>query len=211
MKRTCVATCVVVICLLAGSGCNGTTGKTVESNAEVKQLKASLEETQRRKGELEKDVERLGKSLNEAESKLATTTDAKGGLEKQVRDLTVSRTSLEARVDELGKARTGLETRVDQLTVARGQLQQRVDELAKSRDDLQKMVESLLDTRGVLEKQVTALTKAKNAALEDARSAQTKVDLLSDRLKAQTQQMIELQDQMKTIRSVLQQLQQKLE
>jgi predicted nucleic acid-binding Zn-ribbon protein len=63
----------------------------------------------------------------------------------------------------------------------------------------------------VLEKQVASLTKAKNAALEDARSARTKVDTLNDKLKAQTQQMMDLQDQIKTIRTVLEQLQQKLE
>ena len=55
---------------------------------------------------------------------------------------------------------------------------------------------------------VESLTKAKNAALEDARSAQAKVDVLNDKLKVQTQQMMDLQDQIKTIRSVLEQLQQ---
>jgi prefoldin subunit 5 len=86
-----------------------------------------------------------------------------------------------------------------------------VDELVKSRDDLQTMVTSLVDTRGTLEKQVAALTKSRNAAMIDAKSAQAKVDALSDRLKSQTQQMIELQEQMTSVRAVLQQLQQKLE
>ena len=84
-------------------------------------------------------------------------------------------------------------------------------DLTKSRDDLQKMVQNLVDTRGVLESQVATLTKAKNAALEDARSAQAKVDVLNDKLKAQTQQVTDLQEQIKTIRSVLEQLQQKLD
>ena len=73
------------------------------------------------------------------------------------------------------------------------------------------MVASLVDTRGTLEKQVAALTKSRNAALQDAKKAQAKVDVLSDRLKAQTQQMVELQEQMTAVRTVLEQLQQKLE
>jgi len=63
----------------------------------------------------------------------------------------------------------------------------------------------------MLEKQVAALTKARNAAMVDARNAQAKVDVLTERLKSQTQQMLDLQEQMTSVRAVLQQLQQKLE
>ncbi|MBM4026045.1 MAG: hypothetical protein FJ280_11665 [Planctomycetes bacterium] len=198
MKSVCLMVSIVTtVGLFAGAGCNDTTGKNPETNLEFRQVKASLEESQQRSGLLEKDVERLKTSLGDAESKLADTTKARNNFQQQVQDLTVSRTSLEAKVDELDKARTSLETRVGDLT--------------KSRDDLQKTVESLSATRGVLERQVADLTKARNAALDDARVAQTKVDALNDRVKAQTQQMIELQDQIKTIRAVLEQLQQKLE
>ncbi len=98
-----------------------------------------------------------------------------------------------------------------QLTAAKTDLQRRVDDLVKSRDGLQTIVESLVDTRGTLEEQGARLTKARNAALEDAKNAQATVDQISDKLKAQTQRMVELQEQMTTIRSVLQQLQQELE
>jgi len=198
MKKWCVAAGVVAMfSFFACCGCGRSTGKVQASNAEFQQLKASLDESQRQKSQLEGDVKRLQDSLTEAESKLAETTKLRSGLQVQVQDLTTSRSNLEAKVDELGKARVSLETRMNDLT--------------KSRDDLQKMVESLVDTRGVLEKQVASLTKAKNAALEDARGAQAKVDLLNDKLKAQTQQVVDLQNQIKTIRSVLEQLQKKLE
>ncbi len=198
MKRMYAAAGIVAtISLLVCAGCTRTTGRSLESNAEFRQIKASLDESLLQKAVLEKDVEKLKGSLSEAESKLADTTTAKNGLQVQVQELTASRGSLEAKVSELDKARVNVETKVSELT--------------KSRDDLQKMVQNLVDTRGVLEKQVATLTKAKNAALEDARSAQSKVDVLNDKLKVQTQQMMDLQEQIKTIRSVLEQLQQKLE
>jgi chromosome segregation ATPase len=198
IKRICAtAGIVATISLLVCAGCTRTTGKALESNAEFRQIKASLDESLLQKAVLEKDVEKLKGSLSEAESKLAETATARNGLQVQVQELTTSRGNLEAKVSELDKARVSVEAKVNDLT--------------KSRDDLQKMVQSLVDTRGVLENQVATLTKAKNAALEDARSAQSKVDVLNDKLKVQTQQMMDLQEQIKTIRAVLQQLQQKLE
>ncbi len=198
MKRMYAAAGIVAtISLLACAGCTRTTGKSLESNAEFRQIKASLDESLLQKAVLEKDVEKLKGSLGEAESKLAEATTAKNGLQVQVQELTTSRTNLEVKVSELDKARINVEAKVSDLT--------------KSRDDLQKMVQNLVDTRGVLEQQVTTLTKAKNAALEDARMAQSKVDVLNDKLRVQTQQMIDLQEQIKTIRTVLEQLQQKLE
>ncbi len=191
------ASIAAMISLLVCAGCTRTTGKTLESNAEFRQIKASLEESLLQKAVLEKDVEKLKGSLSEAESRLADATTAKNGLQVQVQELTTSRSNLETKVSELDKARINVETKVSELT--------------KSRDDLQKMVQNLVDTRGVLEQQVATLTKAKNAALEDARNAQSKVDMLNDKLKVQTQQMIDLQEQIKTIRTVLEQLQQKLE
>jgi chromosome segregation ATPase len=163
MKRMCAAAGIVAtISLLVCAGCTRTTGRSLESNAEFRQIKASLEESLLQNAVLEKDVEKLKGSLGEAESKLADTTTAKNGLQVQVQELTASRSSLEAKVSDLDKARINVEAKVTELT--------------KSRDDLQKMVQNLVDTRGVLEKQVATLTKAKNAALEDARSHQ-KVDV----------------------------------
>lgn len=212
-----VAGGIVAVCLLAAVGCNRTAGEKAES-PEVKQLKTALDESQRQKGQLQTDVTRLEDSLNKAEAGLADARKVREELDKQIQDLTTSNTGLEtkitdldSKVNQLTVSKTELQQKLDQLGASRDQLQQRVDELAKSRDDLQTMVTTLVDTRGTLEKQVASLNKAKAAAMEDAKSAQAKVDLLTDRLKNQTQQMIELQEQMKTVRAVLQQLQQKLE
>jgi len=184
MKSACVAVWMVATAgLLALGGCNGATGDAADSNAEIKNLKTALEETQQQKKQLQGDVERLEKSLSEAESGLADAKKTRDELQKQVQDLSGARAELENKVDELSTART----------------------------NLQATVKSLVEARDTLEKQVAALTKAKSAALEDARVAQTKVDQLNDKIRDQTQQMIELQEQIKTVRALLQQLQQKLE
>ncbi len=78
-----------------------------------------------------------------------------------------------------------------------------------SRDDLQTMVGGLIDARGLLEKQVADLTKARDASRGEAQAAAVKIDQLSEKLRVQGQQMTELQEQIKTIRSVLEQVQQK--
>jgi chromosome segregation ATPase len=197
MRMYAAAGIVATISLLVCAGCTRTTGRPLESNAEFRQIKASLEESLQQKALLEKDVERLKGSLSEAESKLAATATARNSLQTQVRELTDSRRDLDAKVGELDKARVSVEAKVTELT--------------KSRDDLQKMVQNLVDTRGVLENQVATLTKARDAALDDARKAQAKVDVLNEKLKVQTQQITDLQEQIKTVRSVLQQLQQKLD
>lgn len=212
VKRWCaVASVLAAVCLALAGGCGDTVGETASPSAEVQQLKTALEDAQRQKTQLEGDVERLDQSLQEAESKLAAAGRTNDGLQKQIQEQTTYRGALEAKLNDLTKSRTDLEAKVSGLTLSRDELQRRIEELTKSRDELQKTVSNLMDTRGVLEKQVAALAKSRAAAMEDAKSAQAKVDLLTDRLKTQTQQMIDLQEQVKSIRSVLEQLQQKLE
>ena len=198
MERKCAAVGIVVaIGLLALGGCSGTPDETTQLKGQVEQLQITLEKTRNERDLLQQDVQSLKNGLDEAESKLAGTTEAKNAIQSQLQDLTRSRDDLRGKVE--------------QFSTTSKQLQQRVDELTASRDQLQTMVEGLVDTRGTLEKQVATLTRARDAARADAVSAQTKIDQINDKLKTQTQQMVDLQDQMKTIRSVLQQLQQKLE
>ncbi len=182
-RRYILAWIVPALGLLALSGCTRATGEGSKPRSTVKELTVALADAQQQRNQLQTDVQKLEKSLGEAESELANTREARDKLRKQVGDLTT--------------AQNGLETRVNELT--------------KSRDDLQTMVGSLIDARGLLERQVADLTKAKNAALEAAQVAGAKVDQLRETLKAQTLQMTELQEQMKTIHSALQQLQQKPE
>jgi chromosome segregation ATPase len=184
MKGRYVAAGIVATAvLLAVGGCNGQPGESAQPSPEVQQLQVSLREAEQQKSQLQNDIRKFQASLNEAESQLAGARQSRDQLQKQVQDLTASQSNLEAKVGELGKARAELENKVDQLSTARTHL----------------------------EATVAALTKARDAAREDAKIAQAKVDLLNDKLKAQTQQMIELQEQIQSIRAVLEQLQQKLE
>jgi chromosome segregation ATPase len=193
--------------LLTLAGCSGAPADSTE----IKKLQADLKDANGQNEILKKDTQRLAESLKQAESSLADTTDARNRLQVQVEDLTKSRDELTARVGELGIARTGLQSKVDELTAkvaelgtVRTGLQSRVDELTKT-------VEGLAKTRTTLEKQVADLTKARNLALDDARNAQGKIEQLNTKLKVQTQQMTELQDQIVNIRAVLDHLQQNLQ
>lgn len=174
---------IVVSGLLLVGGCTGTGSEKAELSSQIQQLKTALDATKNERDLLEQDAKRLKQELDKTDSALAGATQTNTKLQSQVQDLTKFRGELSARVEELGAART----------------------------DLQKRVEELTSSCGTLEKQVEGLTKARDAARADAASAQAKIDQLNEKLKSQTQQMVELQDQMATIRSVLQQLQQKLE
>ena len=198
MKGMGAALSMVVVCgLVLLEGCTGTGGDKADLSSQVQQLKTALDATKNERDLLSQDAKRLKLELDKTDSALASATENGTKLQSQVQDLTKSRDELSAKVEELSTARTNL--------------QKRVDELTTSRDQLQKMVESLVDTRGTLEKQVAILTKARDAARADAVTAQAKIDQLNEKVRSQTQQMVELQDQMASVRAILQQLQQKLE
>ena len=195
-KGTGVWAVVASGCLLLG-GCTETGSNKTDLKSQVQQLKATLDSTRNDRDLLQQDVKKFTQELKKTDSALAEATQSNTRLQGQVQDLTKSRDELSAKVEELGAARTDLQKRVDDLTI--------------SRDQLQIMVNGLVDTRGTLEKQVAALTKARDSARADAVSAQTKIDQLNEKLKTQTQQMVDLQDQMTAVRAVLQQIQQKLQ
>jgi golgin subfamily B member 1 len=201
----------LLACLLVFSGCNGTAGENTELQGQVSELKETLAETEKQCDGLKEDVNKLTEALEVAETSLATANDTKVELDGQVADLQKSRDELNTKVDDLVTARIQLQQKVEELNGAKGQLQQRVEDLTKSRGELQGMVENLVDTRGLLEKQIASLSTARDSALADAKVAQTKIEQLNTKLTVQTQQMTAMQDQIVSIRSVLSQLQQKLE
>lgn len=196
IKGTAVWMVVASGCLLL-AGCTETGSGRADLNAQIQELKAKLALRTEERDKLKADANNVNVALKKAEKVAADAKETNTKLQGQVQDLTKSR-------DEMS-------TKVEELSVARTDLQKRVDDLTTSRDQLQVMVNGLVDTRGTLERQVATLTKARDAARADAVSAQTKIDQLSETLKSQTQQMVDLQDQMVAVRAVLQQLQQKLQ
>ena len=125
-------------------------------------------------------------------------------LKQDAKKLDISLKQAESKLAEETKAKSGLQTQVQDLTALRTSLEAKVDELGRARVSLEANVNDL-------QKTVESLTKARDAALEDARNAQAKVEGLNDKVKAQTQQITDLQEQIKMIRSSLGQLQQKLQ
>ena len=184
MKRENTVRWMVAVCgLLVLGGCTGAGSEKAELKNQVQRLKASLDATMNERDLLQQDAKKLKEELDKTDSVLADTRQTNTKLQGQLQDLTKSRDGLSAKVDELGVARSGLQKRVDELTTLCGSL----------------------------EKQVAGLTQARDTARADAVSAQNKIGQLTEQLKSQTQQVVELQNQMATIRSVLQQLQQKLQ
>jgi chromosome segregation ATPase len=187
MRRMRSVVCAMAVAgLLSLVGCNGAPGDSTD----VKKLQADLKDANGRNEVLRKDNDKLSEALKQSESARADVSDARNKLQVQVDDLTKSRDEMTVKVSELGVARTELQAKVEELT---------------------KKVDSLTTARDGLEKQVGDLTKARNVALEDARSAQGKVEQLGNKLKVQTQQMAELQEQIVNIRTVLDHLQQNLQ
>ena len=195
-KGTAVWVVVASGCLILG-GCTETGSDKATLNAEIQKLTATLELRTKEADKLKAEAKSVDAQLKKAEKAAAEEKETNARLQGQVQDLTKSRDELSAKVEELNVARTDLQKRVDDLTA--------------SRDQLQVMVNGLVDTRGALEKQVAALTKVRDAARADAVSAQTRIDQLTEKLKSQTQQVVDLQDQMTAVRAMLQQLQKKLE
>ncbi len=179
-------TAAVSVCALFGCGTPG-------DDVDVKKLQAELKDAGRQNLMLQQDNGNLKRSLEQTEASLAEVSNARNNLDRQVKELTQAREDLTAQVGELNTARI--------------ELQKKVADLTQSRDELQTNVESLTATRTSLQHEVDDLTKAKNVALDDAKSAQLKIEQLNAKLRIQAQQVAELQAQIANVRTVLDRLQ----
>ena len=165
--RSVVVVWVLLGCLLAGCGCQGSSEEKAKLESELAQVKANLEKAVSEKDSLRGDVIKLQEALNKAESGLASVSEIRDNLQKQV----------------------------DELAGSRDELRQQVDELGRSHRELQSRVELMVAVR--------------DAAMAEAKQAQVKVEELTSQLQAQVQQAKDLREQIKTIRAVLEQLQNK--
>ena len=193
-----------LLLLVILGGCAGTGTENTDLKTRIRELETALQKTENERDMLQQDVDKYIASLKEAESKLADAVDDRNGLQVQVRNLTST-------VSDQTAARQRLQAQVEELSSSRDQLQLQVTDLTVSRDEFSQMVETLTQTRGLLETKVASLESARAAALQDAADAHAKIAQLNTKLRAQTEQMSELQTQVVSIRSVLEQLQQKLQ
>ena len=196
-RRLVVALALACCALLPIAGCNGTATEKAELESQVTHLREVLEETKTERDSLKQDVAKLRTSLDNAESSLTEQ-----GNERQ---------TLAQRVAQLGAARDDLQIKLGELTKSRNELKARVVDLEDSGAELQTSLENLASMRVQLQERVDELVKARDAALVDARKAQTKIDDVQKQLQSQVEQVGILREQMTNVRAVLDQLQQKLQ
>jgi chromosome segregation ATPase len=188
-RRIGMMDCKQVILFLAVScsflsvvGCTGSATEKAELEGKVAQLTASLQQTEQERDTLQTQVLRLQELLKKAESNFIDVTQARERLQRELDNLDASRVSL----------------------------RNQVDELTKSRDNLQNKVNDLVDSQSDLQRKIEELTRARDAAIIDARDAQAKIDKLTVQLQSQVTQINDLQSQIKAIKAIIGQLEQRL-
>ena len=85
-----------------------------------------------------------------------------------------------------------------------------VTELSGSVSEFQKQIDAFVSFREELQKREDELAKLRQAALEEAKTAQERMDQLGDKLQAETERVAQLQGQLKEAQSAIIELQEKL-
>jgi chromosome segregation ATPase len=85
-----------------------------------------------------------------------------------------------------------------------------VTELSGSVSEFQKQIEAFVSFREELQKREDELAKLRQAALEEAKTAQERMNQLGDKLQAETERVAKLQGQLKEAQSAIVELQEKL-
>ena len=116
---------------------------------------------------------------------------------------------------ELAKAeRDDLEAKFETAMKAQAQPRQpqegQVMEFAGSLSEFQKQIDAFVSFREELQRREDELARLRQAALEEAKTAQERMDQLGDKLQAETERVILLQDQLKEAQSAIIELQDKL-
>ena len=85
-----------------------------------------------------------------------------------------------------------------------------VTELSGSVSEFQKQIDAFVSFREELQKREDELAKLRQAALEEAKTAQERMNQLGDKLQAETERVIALQGQLKEAQTAIVELQDKL-
>ena len=89
--------------------------------------------------------------------------------------------------------------------------QEQVTELTGSVSEFQKQINAFVSFREELQKREDELARLRQAALEEAKVAQERMDQLGDKLLAETERVARLQGQLKEAQSAIIELQEKLQ
>jgi chromosome segregation ATPase len=124
----------------------------------------------------------------------------------QVENLQEELKKVRAERDDLrAKLQTATKT-----TRSRPQPQGQVMELTGSVSEFQKQIDAFVSFREELQRREDELAKLRQAALEEAKTAQERMDQLGAKLQAETERVAKLQGQLKEAQSAIIELQEKL-
>ncbi len=93
---------------------------------------------------------------------------------------------------------------------ARGPAQEQVFDLSGSLSEFQKQIDAFVSFREELQKREDELARLRLAALDEAKTAQERMDQLGGKLEAETERVLGLQGQLKLAQSAIIELQDKL-
>ena len=93
---------------------------------------------------------------------------------------------------------------------SRNQAQEQIFDLGGSLSEFQKQIDAFVSFREELQRREDELARLRQAALDEAKTAQERMDQLGDKLQAETDKVIALQGQLKQAQSAIVELQEKL-
>jgi DNA repair exonuclease SbcCD ATPase subunit len=109
------------------------------------------------------------------------------------------------RDDLRAKLQTAMKTRAQEPSP-----QGQVMGISGSLNEFQKQIDAFISFREELQRREDELAKLRQAALNEAKAAQARMDKLGDQLKAETEKVIRLQGQLQDAQSAIVELQEKL-
>lgn len=122
----------------------------------------------------------------------------------------VGMTKLQDELKQVTAERDDLRVKLQTAMKTRNKPQGQVTELSGSVIEFQKQIDAFVSFREELQKREDELAKLRQAALEEAKTAQERMDQLGDKLQAETERVMTLQGQLKEAQSAIVELQEKL-
>jgi chromosome segregation ATPase len=123
----------------------------------------------------------------------------------------VGMADLQAELKQVKAERDDLRVKLQTAMKTRSQPQQeRAMELSSSVSEFQKQIDAFVSFREELQKREDELARLRQAALEEAKTAQGRMDQLGAKLQTETERVVKLQGQLQEAQSALGELQDKL-
>jgi chromosome segregation ATPase len=122
----------------------------------------------------------------------------------------VQMADLQEELKQVRAERDDLRVKLQAAMKTRSKPQGQVMELTGSVSEFQKQIDAFVSFREELQKREDELARLRQAALEEAKTAQERMDELGAKLQAETERVMTLQGQLKDAQSAIIELQEKL-